>query len=89
MTVGCCGAIGRFLQNHWVDELVDTYAYAGVAGVEVKFSVLSGYFATAGYQVELCKTGFAVQPYRLKRVAKRAAPGSSGLVAGHPRFHPE
>src|SRR5712692_1375553 len=21
MTVGCCGAIGRFLQNHWVDEL--------------------------------------------------------------------
>src|SRR5229473_3386938 len=21
MTVGCHGAIGRFLQNHWVDEL--------------------------------------------------------------------
>src|SRR5713226_3594118 len=21
MTVGCCGAMGRFLQNHWVDEL--------------------------------------------------------------------
>src|SRR5713226_8807140 len=21
MTVGCCGAIGRFLQNHWIDEL--------------------------------------------------------------------
>ncbi len=29
MTVGCCGAIGRFLQNHWVDELCRYLCPAG------------------------------------------------------------
>src|SRR5216684_8970645 len=30
MTVGCCGAIGRFLQNHWVDELCRYPCFLGV-----------------------------------------------------------
>src|SRR5712692_1174860 len=44
-----------------LDPLEDRVArlpYADAAGVEVKLSLLSGYFATAGYQAELCKTGF-------------------------------
>ena len=57
MTAGCCGVIGRFLQNHWVDELCRYLCPVG-EGESVRLPAAGSWKAAAVQDARMpCRTG--------------------------------